>query len=166
EIQTARGYYIIDALRRGQSRVDQMARNEAKYPKINKIIGTNTKIFNSFNLPSDYTEGGPSVTAEFAGRIFYSGFKGIVRGGDGRSPNYTNYVFFSTLVKNRNDLGKCYQDGDPTSRDSADVVDTDGGFLRISEAKGIQSLANIGTSLIVIAENGVWAIDGGSDYGF
>src|SRR5690606_969068 len=40
------------------------------------------------------------------------------------------------------------------------------GFLRISEAKNIHTLVNIGTSLIVIAENGVWSIDGGSDYGF
>src|SRR5690606_14774784 len=69
-------------------------------------------------------------------------------------------------VKNKLDLGRCYQDGDPTGRETADVLDTDGGFLRISEAKNIHTLVNLGTSLIAIADNGVWRIDGGSDYGF
>src|SRR5690606_19440481 len=93
-------------------------------------------------------------------------FKGGVIEGDARSPDYTNYVFFSTLVKNKQDLPKCYQEGDPTSREASDIIDTDGGFLRISEAKDILSMSNIGSSLIVIASNGVWSIDGGSDYGF
>lgn len=166
EVKTSRGYYIIDALRRGQSRVEQMNLNKDKYSQINVDPMTNSPIFSSFNLPADYTRGGPSCVAEFAGRMFFSGFRGTVVGGDNRSPNYANYVFFSNLVRNKSDLGRCYQDGDPTGRETADVLDTDGGFLRISEAKDIHTLINMGTGLVVIASNGVWRIDGGSDYGF
>lgn len=166
EVKTARGYYIIDALRRGQSRVQQMQNNKSKYPEINIDPLTGSALVPSFSLPIDYTTGGATCIAEFAGRMFFAGFTGEVVGGDLRSPNYTNYVFFSTLVKNKLDLGRCYQDGDPTGRETADVLDTDGGFLRISEAKNIHTLVNIGTSLIAIADNGVWRIDGGSDYGF
>lgn len=166
EVKTSRGYYIIDALRRGQSRMEQISKNKDKYPVLNIDPMTGNPLVPNINLPTDYTTGGPTCIAEFAGRIFFSGFTGSVVDGDKRSPNYTNYVFFSMLVKNKLDLGRCYQDGDPTGRETADVLDTDGGFLRISEAKNIHTLVNIGTSLIVIAENGVWSIDGGSDYGF
>jgi hypothetical protein len=166
ELKSAKGYYIIDALRRGQSRVEEINRNLAKYPELNKSIASGATVYSSFPYPSDYTTGGANCVAEFAGRIFFSGFTGTVVGGDKRSPNYTNYVFFSTLVKSKTDLPKCYQDGDPTSRETPDILDTDGGFLRISEAKNIISLINMGTSLIAIASNGVWSIDGGSDYGF
>lgn len=154
---SARGYFIIDALRRGSSRQEKVYANNAKYPQL---------IYYDPSFPQDYTPGGASVIAEFAGRVFYTGFKGEVINGDEKSPNYSNYVFFSQLVKNGDDIGKCYQEGDPTSRDSADIVDTDGGFLRISEAKTIIALVNLGSNLCAIATNGVWLISGGSDYGF
>lgn len=155
---SARGYFIIDALRRGQSRVDAVYANNSKYPPLNGAY--------SVTFPSDFTPGGASIVAEFSGRVFYSGFRGEVLSGDKRSPNFVNYVFFSQLVKNGSDIVKCYQEGDPTSRESSDIVDTDGGFLRISEAKNIISLINLGANLVAIASNGVWLISGGSDYGF
>lgn len=164
---TAKGYYIIDALRRGQSRQEEVLRNLSKNPELNKDPFNGWQSwFSSFNFKSDYTTGGASCVAEFAGRVFFSGFRGEVIDGDNRSPNYTNYVFFSKLVTSKNDINKCYQEGDPTGRDESDIIDTDGGFLRISEAKDIHTMVSIGSSLIVIASNGVWSIDGGSDYGF
>lgn len=153
----AKGYFIIDLLRRGTSRVDAFNSNSAKYPVI----------AGSVNVPQDYTAGGPSCVADFAGRIFYSGFQGKVTGGDIRSPNLDNFVMFSQLIKSRKEFQKCYQDGDPTSRDTNDIVDTDGGFVRVSGARNIIALVNIQTHLAVIAENGVWAITGGTtDSGF
>lgn len=166
EVKTTRGYYVIDALRRGQSRTAEMHKNWNKYQALNYNPATGGPLVPNYNLPADFSTGGASCVAEYSGRIFYSGFTGEVVDGDNRSPNYTNYVFFSQLVKNKLDLSKCYQDGDPTGRETADILDTDGGFLRISEAKNIHTLVNMGTGLLVIAENGVWRIDGGSDYGF
>lgn len=156
-VGAAKGYFIIDALRRGQSRTSEYANNASKYP---------TLFYPGFTAPSDYSTSGASIVTEFAGRVFYSGFGGEVTEGDARSPNLSNFVFYSQLVKSLPDITKCYQEGDPTSRETNDLVDTDGGFIRISEAKKILSQQTLGSELIIIADNGVWAISGGSDYGF
>jgi len=121
DIKAPKGYFIIDVVNRGVSRTTEMKANEARY----------TTIW-PYGYPDsvDYTNGGCSVISEFAGRIFYSGFSGKTIGGDARSPTLNNYVFFSQLVKSYPDFFKCYQEGDPTSRDNNDIVDTDGGFIR------------------------------------
>lgn len=156
----ARGYFIIDAFDRGASRIEQWEMNKRNYPEAGRIgagIG---------NPPVDRTFGGPRCVADHAGRVFFAGMQGGSTGGDKRSPNYSNMIFFSQLVKQSADIVKCYQEGDPTSRESSDVVDTDGGFLRISDAKNILAMVSVGSRLIVLCENGIWAISGGSDYGF
>jgi hypothetical protein len=157
KLDSAKGYYIIDALRRGTSRQDAAQNNKIKYPVCNGAVPNVV----------DRTDSGPKCTTDFAGRIWYSGFSGVVVGGDRRSPNLSNYVFFSQLVKSRREFGLCYQDGDPTSRDGSDIVATDGGFIRISGARNIIAMRNLHTHLIVIASNGVWTVTGGTqDSGF
>jgi hypothetical protein len=156
-VKAAKGYFIIDLLDRGASRMAEFTANEAKYPVMT---------ISSVVLPADTTSGGASVATEYAGRIWYAGFSGEVSNGDARSPNLSNFVLFSQLVRNKRDFVKCYQVGDPTSRENGDLVDTDGGFVRVSGAKTILSLIDLESHLIVIADNGVWTITGGSDYGF
>jgi len=153
----AKGYYVIDLLNRGTSRINAFAANKVKYPTLSIV---------SITAPSDITSGGAKIVTEFAGRVWYAGFSGEVAGGDSRSPNLSNYICFSQLIKDKTNFTKCYQEGDPSSRDSTDLVDTDGGFLRVSGAKKIIALVNIESSLIVIADNGVWSVSGGGDYGF
>lgn len=154
---TSRGYFIIDVLRRGESRSSAIVANKSKYPQL---------AMSTFFTPTDYSSGGATIVTEFAGRVFYAGFNGTVVSGDKHSPDLSNFVFFSQLVKSAPDITKCYQEGDPTSRESNDVVETDGGFIRLSGVDRIISLVNLSSHLIVIANNGVWAISGGSDYGF
>lgn len=156
-VAPAKGYFIIDLLRRGQSRVEASIRNQGNYPQVSQTL---------YNNPADYSQGGASVVRGFSGRMFYAGFNGEVIQPDARSPSLESFVVFSQLVKNSQDLNKCYQDGDPTSREAAEIVDTDGGFIRISGAEKIVGMAPLGSSLIVFATNGVWEISGGSDYGF
>ena len=151
------GYFIIDALERGTSRLAMEAANRALYSQLDYSVP---------DLPDDTTPGGPICVSEFAGRVFYGGFSGEVQDGDVRSPRMSSYVLFSQLVRSVNDINKCYQDGDPTSKDAPDIIATDGGFIRINEAYGILALKNVGTSLLVCARNGVWRIFGGSNYGF
>lgn len=158
--QTSRGFFVIDAFSRGQSRATEWNLHRNKYPNTGTLAG------GSVQFPADQTVGGPTSVAEHAGRVFYAGMKGDVTGGDKRSPNFANYIFFSQLVKHQRDFFKCYQDGDPTSRDKNDLIDTDGGFLKIAEAKNIMAMFSLGPRLIVMAENGIWAVTGGSDYGF
>lgn len=153
----AKGFFVIDALRRGTSRLSALNLHRKRYTSIK---------FNPTYLPADYTTGGASVVESFAGRVFYAGFNGAVVNGDANSPDLTNMILFSQLVKGGDDVNKCYQEGDPTSRESSDVVDTDGGFIKISGAGNIIRMVNVGKSLAVIATNGVWIVQGGSDYGF
>jgi hypothetical protein len=151
------GYFIIDALERGTSRLAKEAELRATYTQLDYSVST---------LPLDKTPGGATCVSEFAGRVFYAGFSGEVDTGDARSPRMSSYLLFSQVVRSVADVNKCFQEGDPTSKEAPDVVATDGGFIRINEAYGIQALINVGTSLLVLAKNGVWRVAGGSDYGF
>lgn len=157
DVQAARGYFIIDALKRGTSRIAAAAANKAKFPQLAYTVGT---------LPADTTPGGASLVAEFAGKIFYAGFSGAVTDGDKNSPVMSSYVLFSQTIRNQEGYTNCYQSGDPTSREASELVDTDGGFFRVSGAKEILGLVPSSRHLIVIASNGVWAVTGGGDYGF
>jgi hypothetical protein len=154
-----KGFFIIDALERGDSREAKEQELQANYPDLDFNVTPGS-------LPDDITPGGARCLTEFAGRIFYSGFSGEVTDGDKLSPRMSSYILFSKLVEKVADINKCYQDGDPTSKESPDLVATDGGFLRINGAFGIQALINVGNSLLVAASNGVWRIYGGGDYGF
>lgn len=151
------GYFIIDILKRGLSRQEALAQLHTTYP-----ILTNSSLV----IPQDYTEDGATVVKEFSGRVFYSGFKDEVVQGDKHSPRLGNHVLFSQLVKNKTDLNKCYQEADPTSNVFSDLVATDGGLIRLEGAFNIQAMEVVANHLVVFAQNGVWAISGGSDYGF
>lgn len=151
------GYFIIDALNRGASRIDEITRLHGTYSVLSYRVS---------NLPTDRTPGGANVIATYAGRVFFAGFSSQVVNGDNQSPRMNSYVLFSKLVQSQSDVFKCYQDGDPTSSEAPDLVDTDGGFLRLDGAYNIQRLINVGDALMAIAENGVWKITGGSGYGF
>lgn len=155
--QSAKGYFIIDLLRRGESRQEAYTVNKEKY----SMLASPAVVF-----PQDYTQGGATIVKSFAGRVFYAGFSGEVIDGDIRSPNLSNYILFSQLIRNQKDFVKCYQEGDPSSREDSDIVDTDGGFIKLAGAERIIGMEDLGSHLVVIASNGVWVISGGSDYGF
>ena len=152
----SRGFFIIDLLSRGASRSAAVVANKAAFSQA--TLATLTTV-------ADTTSQGATVVCEYSGRIFYAGF-GPTTSGDARSPDLSSYIAFSRLIRNSTDFSKCYQEGDPTSRETSDVVDTDGGLIRISGATNIRRMIVQGRNLIVIADNGVWAIEGGSDFGF
>lgn len=153
---TARGYFIIDALSRGASRLSEYAALQAR----------EGLSFSLTTIPADITPGGATCVSEYAGRVFYAGFSGDVTDGDNHSPRMSSYVLFSRLVDSLSDTTKCYQDGDPTSKEEPDLLDTDGGFIRIDGAYGISKLINVGSGLVIVAANGVWFVQGGGEYGF
>lgn len=158
--ESPRGYFIIDALERGASRLEQVLKLESDtFPDQNFIYSVTT-------LPQDRTPGGATLVSEFAGRMWYGGFSGEVINGDNHSPKLSSYLFYSKLVGSTSDLSVCHQEGDPTSKTAPDLISTDGGFIRLDGAYGINRLINIGQALVVVAENGVWAVLGGSDFGF
>lgn len=145
------GSFVIDLLNRGQSRDEELVRVNTKYGR-GTVPGT---------LSLDRFDGGPSVVAEFAGRIWYAGFTGEVVGGHQHTPYLPSYLAYSQIVEKTSQVGKCFQDGDPTSADKPDLLDTDGGLLRIEDVGEIKSLAKLGDSLAVLSNKGVWLISGG-----
>lgn len=155
--RAAMGYFIIEALSRGASRIQSDLENRDRFPQLTYSISS---------LPEDRTPGGATAVSEFAGRVWYAGFSGEVIDGDSLSPRMSSYILFSKTVDTLTDIITCYQEGDPTSKDAPDIIDTDGGFIRINEAYGIKSLINLVDSLIVVAVNGVWRIVGGTEKGF
>lgn len=150
------GYFIIDAMERGVSRASEEVKLRERY-SLSYDLGP---------IPIDTTPGGPSVVSEFAGRIWYGGFSAEVNEGDGKSPRMSSYLLFSRLIEDSSDINKCYQSGDPTTNITPDIIDTDGGFIRVDGAFGIQKMVSAGNSLVVVAANGVWRIYGGNDSGF
>lgn len=86
------------------------------------------------------------TVAAFAGRVFFSGV-------DSR-------IYFSRILEDFSDIGNLYQLNDPTSEEISDILDTDGGYLEITEAFDIKKLHAFGSSLLVFADNGVWRVSG------
>jgi hypothetical protein len=137
--QTAQGSYVIDAFSRGTSR-----------STLSGIVG----------LPTDYENGSISTVASYAGRLFYSGINSSVTNSDAKSPNYSGYIFFTSVITGDDKLGTCYQEADPTDPNINDLVDSDGGTIQIPEATQIIKIVSSQASLLVFADNGVWEVYG------
>jgi hypothetical protein len=151
-----RGFFIIDALRRGPSRQEQ-------YQKMMSSSEGRLELDLVGSLPADTTPGGATCVAEYGGRVWFSGFSGEVVDGDSRSPRLSSYLLFSQLVTDVSKVTLCYQSNDPTFEEEVDPLDTDGGYVKLNGAYGIKKLVEVGDSLMVFAENGVWSISGGSE---
>lgn len=92
----------------------------------------------------------------YAGRAWYGGIDG---------GQYSSHIFFSQILDDYSKIGKCYQDADPTSEHISDLIDTDGGYIVIPEARNVQELIPLGQYLFVFSTNGVWRVfgdDGGN----
>ena len=151
------GYFVIDALERGASRLAAETFLRAENPILALSVAT---------LPTDKTLGGPTAVAEYSGRIWYAGFPGEFLGGDASSPNLSGYILFSQVIEDKTQFPQCYQSADPTSHIDPNIVDTDGGYIKIAEAYNIKAIVPLGTNLFVVAENGVWRVSGADDNSF
>ena len=103
------------------------------------------------SLTAETVDTRPEAVAFFAGRAFYGGPTATKLAGT---------VYFSQIIEADNNIGRCYQEADPTSEEISDLIDTDGGVIVIPQAGNILSMKVTGESLLVFAVNGVWAISG------
>lgn len=126
------------------------------------LIGNGHYILDFFNKDRSAASGIAGITTEietsrfksiesFAGRIFYAGLE---------SAKNTGVILFSRQIESLKELGDCYQSNDPTSEEISDLLDTDGGLIRIPDAVNIKYLYAFGANLFIFADNGVWSING------
>jgi hypothetical protein len=113
-------------------------------------------IFNYFNRDRTVISGIAGITAEvitnrpqavffYAGRSWYA---------------YGNELLYSQVIQAAEDIGRCYQENDPTSEELSDLLDSDGGLLPVKGASRIKAGGQVGNHLIILDEEGVWAISG------
>jgi hypothetical protein len=133
-----KGRYIIDAFARSTSR----------------------QSLSGLAVPTDLEIGRPTTACFAFQRIFYAGVPSSITVPATTIPNYSGFVFFSKTVRAANDFGECYSQADPTSEIDSELVDTDGGYLNIPDSGKIHQVMSKANSVIVFADNGIWAISG------
>ena len=148
-----KGYFIIDALARSNSRYErwkEAAEDQGYQDEVVDISETN----------ADYTPGGPKSVAEYSGRLWYGGFSEEGTNTEAGGMRLESYLLYSQLANSKAVLTRCYQQGDPTSVEAPELLDTDGGFISLDGAYGVSSLIPLGNSLLAFCANGVWAVSG------
>jgi len=99
----------------------------------------------------------PTTGVFFQGRVWYAGVN---------STSFNENIYFSQIIENTNQFGRCYQVNDSTSENSFDLLPSDGGVIRILGTGQIFKLFPIVNGLLVFAERGVWFITGSQGIGF
>lgn len=118
-------------------------------------MSTNRTGLSGVTVPENSSGGyRPSVVSFFTSRAFYAGIG---------SSGYSSTIYFSQIIERDDQLGKCYQLNDPTSKEYFDLIASDGGTIKIQDINTILDMKVIGQSLYVFASNGVWAITGSND---
>lgn len=97
----------------------------------------------------DSTNNRPISVAFYAGRVWYLMPDGV--------------IYFSQILTDIANVGKCYQDADPTAEDINELVATDGGEITIGDISRGYKLVQVANFLVVFAENGIWSIGGDGD---
>jgi hypothetical protein len=114
----------------------------------------------TYTRPGGYiTYERPRAVASFAGRIFYAGTN---------HPELADKLFFSQLTLSDKDAskkyGKMYQEQDPTSEFLNELLPTDGGVIEIAGLGSVVSMVPVQNSLIIFTKNGIWELNGGTQY--
>ena len=109
----------------------------------------------------------PSTGCWFQGRVFYAGVNDSQQAtGDAPYFTWTEDIYFSKVMEDVNDFGRCYQTNDPTNDKLFNLLPTDGGVVTIQGSGAIYKLFPTQSGIIVFAANGIWYLTGTSAVGF
>lgn len=98
----------------------------------------------------------PKTSAFYAGRVWYAGTDFL---------GFNSKVYFTQVIEKSTQVGYCYQLNDPTARTTRDLIASDGGVVDIPDIASVVKLFVFGTTLLIFATNGVWAVSGSGDAG-
>lgn len=76
------------------------------------------------------------------------------------------HLYYSQTILQIDQASKCFQEADPTAEDVNELVATDGGEMDVTGIGRAYSLVSAGDELLIMADNGIWSISGGTDTGF
>lgn len=99
----------------------------------------------------------PSSVAFYAGRVWYGGTS---------AHEFNDKIYFSKIIEQPSDYGRCHQVNDPTSEELSDLLPTDGGVISIPDMGNLIKMLPVGNDLLVFATNGIWRITGSEGIGF
>jgi len=85
----------------------------------------------------------PLATTSGFGRVFFGG---------------GSTIYYSPVIEYIGDLGRCYQNADPTSDDISDPIATDGGRILLKNSGNILDLATYNQGILAFTDKGVWYI--------
>jgi hypothetical protein len=145
--------------------LDAMEFGSTPAPKGSNVLGLYDRsgwrnLLTSLTTPTDQDFTRPSTVAFAFQRLWLAGMQSPTPLPIDTSPNLTGMVLYSRTVRGPKDFGQFYSDADPTSEVDSELVDTDGGFVMIPDSGKIHKLLSIGSSIVVLAEHGVWEIRG------
>ena len=135
--EAPKGYFILNAFNQDRTQTVTDLNDEGS------TVPTVTSVTSSYFRPR--------ATSFFAGRVWYAG---------ANFGEFSNKVYFSQIVEKPDQIGRCYQNQDPTNEDFSDLLATDGGVVSILEAGTVYKLFATQKSILVFASNGVWSISG------
>ncbi len=96
-------------------------------------------------VPGEIIDTRPKHVTFFAGRIWWA---------------WQNVLFYTQTLRGDEQIGRCYQLNDPISNELSDLVDSDGGTIPINALSEVKGFTQLGNPLIVVGDNGAWAISG------
>lgn len=99
----------------------------------------------------------PSCVSFYAGRVWYGGTS---------ASDFNDKIYFSKIIEQPSDYGRCFQVNDPTSEENSDLLPSDGGVISVPEMGNLIRMVPVGQDLILFASNGVWGITGSQGFGF
>lgn len=99
----------------------------------------------------------PSTVAFYSGRAWYAGTS---------ANGYESKVYFSQIIQNINQAGRCYSKEDPTSENFDQLEVDDGGWLTIPGVGLILKLFPMANGLIVFGTQGIYQVTGSTGTGF
>lgn len=76
------------------------------------------------------------------------------------------HLYYSQTILQIDQASKCFQEADPTAEDVNELVATDGGEMDVTGIGRAYSLVSAGDELLIMADNGIWSVSGGTDTGF
>lgn len=94
---------------------------------------------------------GPKAIEFHGGRLFFAGIE---------DSTWTDYLFFSQVVRSDDNYHRCHTEADPTSPKFNAPVSTDGGFLIIPNLGNVKKLMSLQDSLLIFSDQGIWEVRG------